>query len=248
MPHFNPQMCEPSCCVNCAGRIILNEDNCTLCWETSGDVIRAELLRDGEVILQMRQGCLCSPSPGEYELRVYCGNQGDGVAVVVDQLEVPSDFLDECTSNGACDPQIETTMRFTVDASGVLALFNGSYIREVNGCYAGLFLITDGVSADGYTTYFTLDFTHTTNNNVDPPATQAVFTVQRIKYKNSAPLTCRVWDIFHISTPSLCLRQGTLDAQYIGQGGISWTGCSEFVSPPAITSNDAISISWDYDL
>jgi hypothetical protein len=104
MAHFNPQMCEPSCCVNCAGQIILNEDNCTLCWETSGDVIRAELWRMDTppvLVVEAVSGCICDPTPGDYELRVFC-QVGEGeVTFVVDEDTVPGDW--DCTLICKCD-------------------------------------------------------------------------------------------------------------------------------------------------
>jgi hypothetical protein len=135
MAHFNPQMCEPSCCVNCAGSITLNEDNCTLCWETSGDVIRAELWRidDPPVMVSdaATSGCICDPEPGDYELRVFC-SVGDGeITLVVDEDTVPDDW--ECTLKCKCDCEELQAAGYT----GLEVTFsaNASEWNEANGTY-----------------------------------------------------------------------------------------------------------------
>jgi hypothetical protein len=134
MAHFNPQMCEPSCCVNCAGSITLNEDNCTLCWETSGDVIRAELWRIGDppvLVDELLAGCICDPEPGDYELRVFC-RVGEGeITLVVDEATVPDDW--ECAGICKCDCEELQELGYT----GLEVTFsaNASEWNEANGTY-----------------------------------------------------------------------------------------------------------------
>jgi len=132
MAHFNPQMCEPSCCVDCAGKIILDEEKCTLCWETSGDVIRAELWRmdvPPVLVAELLAGCICDPEAGDYELRVFC-RVGDGeVTFVVDEDTVPGDW--DC--DGVCDcSYLEgKQVAVTFAGSGVFSVLDGTYLGTV---------------------------------------------------------------------------------------------------------------------
>ncbi len=138
MAHFNPQKCEPSCCVNCAGRIILDEDNCTLCWETSGDVVRAELWRmDTPPVLvdDRRAGCICDPEPGNYELRVFCQRGPSEFDFVVYEDTVPDDWdceelcCDRNASNGCLSFLGDVVIEVTYSGyKGCLSQFNGTYV------------------------------------------------------------------------------------------------------------------------
>ena len=149
MAHFNPQMCEPSCCVHCAGRIILDEDNCTLCWETSGSVVRAELWRMSSpqrIAAVSPNGCLCDPSAGTYQLKVFCGIADNVTEYVVDTATVPDDWECEVCS---CDWIGNKILRVTVDeATGLFSPIAGEIVTS------GLFQsqVGMGVVANAYGT------------------------------------------------------------------------------------------------
>jgi hypothetical protein len=172
MAHFNPQMCEPSCCVNCAGQISINADNCTLCWETSGDVIRAELWRMDEppvLVSDQAAGCALNPTAGDYELRAFC-RVGDGeITMLVDEETVGT--WESCESASCCEDILAafSQLRLTVtatgdewsDASGTW-VFNDSCGELVfqwapsftGGFYSGVSTITSGGYSESYDTYW----------------------------------------------------------------------------------------------
>jgi hypothetical protein len=135
MPHFNPQMCEPSCCVNAGGGFInFDPDSGLLCFETFGDVIRAELwlLVDPPALIGTGLGgCICLPVPGIYQLRVYI-SIGDGeVYYVADEYEVLSL---EPTGLCECDYWDGKTVQITFEGTGAYSVLSGTYYTYLSGC------------------------------------------------------------------------------------------------------------------